>query len=47
MNKINLEYVIQSYKNEYEKYNEYGKTESNIKMCELILIKRIHYMHKN
>ena len=31
-----LEYVIESCKNEYYRYNEYTETESNTKMCELI-----------
>ena len=29
---MNLEYVIQSCKTEYERYNEYEQTESNSKM---------------
>ena len=31
-----LEYVIESCKNEYDRYNEYEQTESNSKKCELI-----------
>ena len=33
---MNLEYVIQSCKNEYKRYNKYEQKESNIELCELI-----------
>ena len=36
LNKMYLEYVIESCKNEYDRYNGYTETESNTKMCELI-----------
>ena len=36
LNKMNLENVIQSCKNKYERYNEFEQTESNSKMCELL-----------
>ena len=36
LNKMYLKYVIESCKNEYDRYNEYEQTESNTNMCELI-----------
>ena len=36
LNKMYLEYVIESCKNEYDRYTGYTETESNTKMCELI-----------
>ena len=33
---MNLEYIIQSCKNEFERYEECKKPERNVKMCEII-----------
>ena len=36
LKKMNFEYVIESCKKEYNRYNEYKETESNLEMCELL-----------